>query len=300
VAVSSGPRAFGLLLVAGLLLAAPASAQSDATAATGAEVRALAARAANDPRALTRLRAVRTIDGRPAHLDVALGATSDATLRQRLALLAGPPASTPVAAPVDARDRAAEILRAKKFQPPSQPRPLRGALRWIGQRIEPLVRPLAPVGRALAAAWDAITAGGALSILVGSVVALLAGLTSLRLVRRRGRRLSSLHRGDAGHVRALDPDALDRQAEAAEADGRLDEAFRLRFLAGLIRLDRAGVVELRPSLTSGGLRRQVPSAPLIHLTTTFDEIVYGGRPAAADDVAEARSAWRRTLEDVRA
>jgi hypothetical protein len=294
--------ASGLLLTAGFLLAAPAGAQSDGSAASSAEVRSLAARAADDPRALTRLRAVRTIDGRPAHLDIALEGASGSALRQRLALLSGPTTGETLsgADPARAREDAAHILRARKFQPPSQPRPLRGVLRWIGHRVEPLIRPLAPVGRVLAAMWDALVAGGVWSFLAGGVIALLAGLASLRVARRRGRRLSSFGPAHGGHLREVDPDVLDRQAAEAEAAGHLDDAFRLRFLAGLIRLDRAGVVELRPSLTSGGLRRQVPSPALRHLTTTFDEIVYGGRPAEPDDVAEAHAGWRRTLEDVKA
>ena len=57
----------------------------------------------------------------------------------------------------------------------------------------------------------------------------------------------------------LDPKTLERQADAAEASGDLEAALRLRFRAGLLRLDRRGAIEFRPSISTHEVRRAVRS-----------------------------------------
>ena len=56
-----------------------------------------------------------------------------------------------------------------------------------------------------------------------------------------------------------DPDALEREADAAERDGDLDRAVRLRFRAGLLRLGDRGAIHYRPSVTTGEVRRTLDS-----------------------------------------
>jgi hypothetical protein len=202
-------------------------------------------------------------------------------------------------AAAEAREKARHILDQPRFKPPAQPRPLRGVFRWLGKRFEPVLDRLEPLGRPFAYLFRVVVESWVWSLVAGGVVALLASFFTLRLVRRRGRGLAQGTGRRRDRMRDLDPDALERDADRAEADGRFEEAFRLRFLAGLVRLDRAGVVELRPSLTSGALRRRVPSSALRGLTVRFDEIVYGGRPAGQEDVDRARSEWPRALEQVR-
>jgi hypothetical protein len=63
----------------------------------------------------------------------------------------------------------------------------------------------------------------------------------------------------------------------------------------LLRLDEAGVLPYRPSLTTRGATRSVHSRTLADLGQSFDEIVYGGRPADRDDVDRARDGWPRAL-----
>jgi hypothetical protein len=66
--------------------------------------------------------------------------------------------------------------------------------------------------------------------------------------------------GRAGTQRAReDPDALERQADDEERAGRFDIALRLRFRAGLLRLDRRGAIRYRPSLTTDEVRRALGS-----------------------------------------
>jgi hypothetical protein len=214
-------------------------------------------------------------------------------------VLAAPPVHAVAGdAASDAREEARRILDQPKFKPPLQPRPLRGVFRWLGKRAEPVLDRLAPLGRPFAYLLRVIASSWAWKLVAGGAIALVAALVTLALARRRGRGLAQRSGSHRDRMRDLDPDALERQADGAEAAGRFDEAFRLRFLAGLVRLDRAGVVELRPSLTSGALRRRVPSSALRDLTVRFDEIVYGGQAAGPDDVDQARRDWPRALEQV--
>ncbi|MDQ1372854.1 MAG: hypothetical protein QOJ09_192 [Actinomycetota bacterium] len=297
--MGSGRRiAVGAVVAAGLLLGAPAGAQTTGDV-SAAELRALAARASSSAVALEQLRSVRRVGGVPVHMDVVLGHESGAGLRSRLALLAATPDAPGPAPDAHATGRdAARILDQARFKPPAQPRPLRGFFRWLGARLQPLLRPLRPLGRPVAAVWRNLTDGGPDGFVVGALIAVVAVLASLRLIRRRGRRLAVGGGRRRDRTRGLDPDQLERDAAAAERAGRFEEAIHLRFLAGLVRLDRAGAIELRPSLTSGALRRRVPSPALRDLTVTFEEIVYGGRPAIAEDVDQARRDWPRALEEV--
>jgi hypothetical protein len=284
-------------LAIAVLAAVPGSGHAQTADVSSAELRSLAARATEDATALARLRRVTRVDGRQVDMQAALGSASGADLRDRLRILAASPqgASPPA---IDSRREAGRILDGARYHEPAQPRPLRGLFRWLGQRLEPVARFLAPIGRPFAAAYRAVTGSWKWSLLVGGAVALAALYASLRLVGRRGRKLAVEGRDGRGRTRALDPDTLEREADEAAAAGRFDAAFRLRFLAGLVRLDRAGVVELRPSLTSGALRRKVPSSSLRALTLRFDEIVYGGREAGPDDVEQARREWPRALDQV--
>jgi hypothetical protein len=85
--------------------------------------------------------------------------------------------------------------------------------------------------------------------------------------------------------------ALERAAEAAERAGDLRGALRLRFQAGLLRLDRARLIDLRPSLTTSEIARQVVNPAFGTLARRFDEVVYGGRNPGPEDIASARRGW---------
>ena len=60
---------------------------------------------------------------------------------------------------------------------------------------------------------------------------------------------------------------------------------------GLLRLDRRGAIEFRPSISTHEVRRAVRSEDFDRLASTFDDVVYGGREPLADDVQEARERW---------
>jgi hypothetical protein len=295
----SSRRAASALLAVALVVAVPRSAHA-AERVSRAELTALAARAADDPAALARLRQIVEVDGHPVDMGVALGGATGDSLRQRLALLAAPPRAEDAAPSTGAaRGDAARILEQGRFKEPAQPRPLRGVFRWLGRTLAPVGRVLEPLGAPFAAVFWAVSETTVGALIAGGGVVVVALLVSTRLVGRRGRRLALTVGRGRERSRGLDPDDLEGRADAAETAGRFDEAFRLRFLAGLVRLDRAGALELRPSLTTGALRRRLPSSALRDLSLRFEDVVYGGQPAGPDDVEQARRDWPRVLQEVR-
>jgi hypothetical protein len=274
--------------VLGVGAVGPASAQS----VTGAQLQDLAARAGGDPRALAQLRAVREVDGRPVDMGRALAGAEGAGLASRLHALSGGPAGGPAAATDQAREEAGEVLDGRRFKPARVPRPFAGILRTFGRWLE-------PVGKPLGRLWGRVvdTVAGKL-VLVG-LVFLVAALISLRLISRRSPANVGRSRPLGVDGDSLDPDELERQAVAAERAGDLDHAVRLRFVAGVLRLDRAGVIAYRSSLTTGQLRTRLHSASFGELAAAFDEIAYGGRPAEQADLRAATEGWPRVLAEAR-
>ena len=100
-------------------------------------------------------------------------------------------------------------------------------------------------------------------------------------------------------ARGETPAALERRAEEAERRGDHEAALRLRFRAGLLRLDARGAIAFRPSLPTGEVAQALRSDAFDRLAADFDDVVYGGREADADDVATARREWERVLESAR-
>jgi hypothetical protein len=191
-----------------------------------------------------------------------------------------------------ARAQARQILSERRFHGSHLPRPFHGALSWLAVHLHFLVR-----------WWDWLAGwvGGVdiLWTIVGVIVVAIAVFFALRLAGRTTgyEAAASARRGQAGEE---DPRALERQAEDAERRGDLAAALRLRFRAGLLRLGRARVLPLRPSLRTREARRALRNPRFDRLADDFDEVVYGGRSPVPDDVAVARSEWPRVLEEARA
>lgn len=193
--------------------------------------------------------------------------------------------------PEDARRTARDIVRSRRYQPEDVPRPLEGVLRWIGDRLRPITDFLDGV-------VDFFSEGVGLVLLV-VIIAALVTLVALYLVRRARAPVDGERRRRAAGARREDPDALEREASEAERAGDLDRALRLRFRAGLLRLDRVGAITFRPSLTSGQVTRAVPLPELDELARTFEGVAYGGRPARPPDLDAARTGWPRVVDAAR-
>ena len=195
-----------------------------------------------------------------------------------------------VAAQVDpdrARDQAREILGGRRFKPADVPRPFQGALEWLGDRLR-------PIGHFFSAITESLPGKVALAAVLAGIVAVVA----LLFARRRA--ATSAAGGGVGRRRSpdahTDPGRLEREADAAERRGDLDVALRLRFRAGLLRLDRTGAIRFRPSITTGQVARRLRLPNFDDLAITFDAVAYGGRHASATDLQSARAEWPRVLE----
>lgn len=200
---------------------------------------------------------------------------------------------TQTVAEEQARDDAQDILSRPPFDPVEPPRPFRGMLEQLGEWLR-------PIGRPLGDAVDWLDDAGPLRPLLLLVVFVVAVLVAARVARTRTDAGLADAVGRRRGVAPDDPDQLDRAADDAERRGDLAAAVRLRFRAGLLRLDAVGVVQLRPSLTTGELVRQVRSLRLRELVRTFEAVAYGGREPSPADVVAAREGWAQVLHEVRA
>ena len=195
--------------------------------------------------------------------------------------------------PDAARRVAEEILAEPRFHPNRPPRPFAGFFRRLGELIvDPVIRFFSWIGDLLP------SVGTPPWLAMAAAVVIVAAAVTLRLSAGRGREHRTLGGRAAGDDR-LGPDELERRADEAERRGDLDAALRLRFRAGLARLDAAGVVRLRPGLTNTAVSRTLRSPRFDGLAVDFDEVAYGGRPATESDLHTARSTWPTVLETAR-
>jgi len=308
-------RTAGVLVaavVATVLVSALAPAEALASAVRAAELRELAGDARSSPRALAELRRVDRVDGRPADVGAALEGARGASLRRRLDALAAP--AVPAAANgASARADARKILSERRFSATEEPRPLAGPIEALGLAVERLLEWIAdllpglegdppPAEGPAPAGGDELSPGGSIVLLLISLpIVALAAVVVVRLLRRRGAAPggegSAIGAGP-DETQGGDPSALERSAEEAEGRGELARALRLRFSAGLMRLEAARAIEMRPSLTTGEVVRRLRSSTLGELALAFEEVVYGGRAAELGDVAAARAGWPRVLQEV--
>lgn len=226
-------------------------------------------------------------------------AQSDSSARRRLATV------TEVVSADAARREARVILDGRRYKPRPPWRPLHGALAAVGRSV---LRVLRPVGRLLARIFHPLRpVARALKAVLGDawLFWLLAGATvalafaiSLRLGRRATRAGVAIMPAGGHRDRRESPSELERQADAAERAGAFDEAVRLRFRAGLLRLDGVGAISYSPALTAGYISRTLRSPTLRQLTATFDRVAYGSRGASAEDAGAARTGWPRVLSEV--
>jgi hypothetical protein len=272
-------------LVAALVLAAPAVASADEV--TAAELAALAERARTDPAARERLLAVDRVDGRPIAVREALeGARGDELVQREQELAATVRGALP-GSPAEDRRRARAVLDERRFNGAEVPRPFAGPLEWLGDRLQPIADWFDDLGAGFPGGpvvlWMALAA----------LVILAAGTITSRTIRRRAIAI------EWARVAALpeseDPHALEREADRAERDGDYARAVRLRFRAGLLRLDLRDAIDYRPSLTTGEVARAVGSPAFAEVGERFDAIAYGGRPAEREDAEHSRRGWAEVL-----
>ena len=196
-------------------------------------------------------------------------------------------ASQQEGSPAADRQRAARDTRRPPLQRHQLPQPLKKPLQWLGDRLQPIADWINDRG--------AVVPGGpiALWMILAALVVVAAGSITGTTIRRRA---LAIERARAAALpEADDPHALERTADRAEQDGDFERAVRLRFRAGLLRLDRRHVLVYRPSLTTGEVARAIRAPAFAEVGARFDEIAYGGRPAQREDAEAAKRGWKDVL-----
>lgn len=126
----------------------------------------------------------------------------------------------------------------------------------------------------------------------GPVIVAVAATAALSiLARRRAREVE--RRATIERILELgtDPAELEARAVAADAAGDHAEAIRLRFVAGLLRLDAAGVIEFYPGLSNGAISERLGDPTFDRLAAQFDSVVYGKHPADRSASEQATNDW---------
>lgn len=206
---------------------------------------------------------------------------------------------TPGVDPAGARDAARSILGRREFRPEREPKPLEGPLRWVSDRLNGVAD---WIGQAISDTfrWIFDLVPGLAGTILGIAICVgLAAVVVALIVRNRGTRQGARPGGQPSASVPDDPDALDRAADTATAAGEYATAIRLRYRAGLVRLDRLAVIDLRPWNTSATLMRRIGSARFDDLTGTFEAVAYGGRIPTNADASSARTEWPNLLAEVR-
>ena len=193
--------------------------------------------------------------------------------------------------PAQAREEARHILSERRFHGTSVPRPFHGFFSWLTRHLHFLARGFD---------WLSLKVGGQLWLwtIIAVLVLVVAAFVTRQLARRRIE-VEARTVGRRARARGDDPAELERLADEAERRGDLEVALRLRFRAGLLRLGRARVLPLRPSLRTREARGTLRSSRFDRLARDFDEVVYGRRSPSAVDVETARTEWPRVVAEAR-
>ena len=293
-----GSRGVWALLAIAVALLAAVPTTASATETTRSELATLAESARTSPAALEQLRAVNRVDGRPYDLNEALagarGEELDARLREIAAL--APRDGAPPSDPGSARGDAEDILSSNRYEGSDLPRPFKGVLDQIAEWLD-------PVGDWFRNAFNDIARvipGGDItlwSITAALLLVLLATLGSRTL--RAHAEAGAEARASAAQPERETPASLDRAADRAEREGDLEAALRLRFRAGLLRLDARDAIRFRPSISTREVSRALNSPEFDQLAALFDGVAYGGREPSREDLERSRRGWDAVLGETR-
>ncbi len=197
--------------------------------------------------------------------------------------------------PGQARRDAQAILDGEAFQTKTGSRPLRGVLEWIGDG-------LAPIGRAITRTWNATLGQLPPMAMWVVVIAIIAGAIFLiarnAQSRAAARSLSNTNYTPDDRFDTLTATDLESEAASAEQHGDLALALRLRFRAGLLRLEYdAHAIVNRPGLTTREVRSTLQLEQFNSLANTFEGVTYGNQVADHDDTAESRTQWPSVIRE---
>jgi hypothetical protein len=143
------------------------------------------------------------------------------------------------------------------------------------------------------------TFGGWWVVVVGTMAVALGAAVGVLIVRRRARISARETTARSPQGGTEDPDEIERRAAAAESAGDHETAVRLRFRAGLLRLQRRGVIVNQEAQTGRQLSVTLHSPTFDALAGRHEMIVYAGDHATPADAATARAEWPRVLDESR-
>jgi hypothetical protein len=202
-----------------------------------------------------------------------------------------------------ARHQAQQILSRSPYSHPasSTPRPLAGLLHAVGHGLDVVFGPIGrwlkhtvfrPVGSGLHSLFGAWTLGVLVVVAVGFGV-----LAAALLVRRRSR--IAARPVDRLHAATrVDPSAIEEEADRLAAAGDFASAVRLRFQAGLLRLEGAGLVAHQEVQTASQMSGLLGSPTFDRLAERHQAVTYAGMVAGAEDVQSARAGWPQVSDEV--
>ena len=245
----------------------------------------LAQRARTDPAALQQLRDVSSVDGVPVNIDRVLAGASPADVDARLRSLSVRGGGAQVHASSE-RDNATRILSGRKYQEAKAPKPFAGPLHSLGDWLD------RNIGRHLPGGSDTLKV--IFAVLLLSVLIAIVVLLSRRREKARSPQVAVRESMEAPESAKT----LERRADEAERAGDLATAIRLRFRAGLLRLDDAGAIEYSPHLTAGQARRTLHNTSFDVVASSFEEVTYGGRTPTPVDAAASKDGWGNVLKQV--
>ena len=266
-------RAASAALLFVLLAFAPAGAQSENPVD-------LAEQAASDPAALEALRELS-----PEARDALTGADEDVS--ERLATIA---TQEQFAVDEDVSAIAQDILSQERFATARD--------NTVGSFVAEWQRRVAIwINRLIASIIDNVPGGPRLffGVLILGILAF-AGFFASRLAQNRIRVTEAATLARIRRERGLSPAELRRRSREAAEAGDPAEAVRLLFLAGLTTLDERDRIDFAPGTTTDEISNQLSSNTFDHLAARFNEVVYGGRDANAEDVNQSMAEWNTVLE----
>jgi hypothetical protein len=141
--------------------------------------------------------------------------------------------------------------------------------------------------------------GGWWVVVVGAMAVGVGVAVGITLVRRRARIAARAAPAWVNLLDAESPDDIDLRAAAAEDAGDHETAVRLRFRAGLLRLQDRGILVGSDVQTDRQLSARLRSDTFNALAGRHEVIVFARDPATPADSASARTQWPRVFDEVR-
>lgn len=126
-------------------------------------------------------------------------------------------------------------------------------------------------------------------LIIVAVLLLVAWATSF-VIRQRSA-IRATERSMFGSTGRTSIAELERLASAAAQRGAYGDSLRLRFEAGLARLERKGTLSHPETRSSGEVAETLHLPEFDQVAETFDAVVYGGREAGAADATFAAQTW---------